>query len=173
MLPTKTAPHSNNSATPTWTISNPLTNPDLVETMAAARWRLNHLQEIEATPFDKEMVVRVKETNKQLADLTEVEKLTWVFDRVANHSKSLAMLIRYEGSLNRSYERAFKQLQQLQRQVAQASACESAEIQNEPEPLAPTVPSATVQPLVGPSEPPATPKTSPSEPPIAVELRST
>ena len=96
---------------------------DLVETMAAARWRLNRLVEIEAKLFEKEMVLRDDDIEKELSNMTEVEKLAWVFDHMANHSKSLAMQIRYEGSLNRSYERAFKQLQQLQSRQ-----------QNEPEP---------------------------------------
>ena len=96
---------------------------DLIETMAAARWRLNRLVEIEAKLFEKEMVLRDDDIEKELSNMTEVEKLAWVFDHMANHSKSLAMQIRYEGSLNRSYERAFKQLQQLQSRQ-----------QNEPEP---------------------------------------
>jgi len=105
---------------------------DLVETMAAARWRLNRLQEIEAKLLEKEMVLRAKAIAKELTEMTEVEKLAWVFDNLANNGKSLAMLVRYEGSLNRTYERAFKQLQQLQKPVAQPPARESAQIQNEP-----------------------------------------
>jgi len=137
---------------------------DLVETMAAARWRLNRLQEIEAKLFEKEMVLRDDDMEKELSNMSEVEKLAWVFDHMANHSKTLAMQIRYEGSLNRSYERAFKQLQQLQSQVAQASACESVEIQNEPE-LAPEARSpGPIQPRPGPSGPPLTPETTPNQP---------
>ncbi|HXP88472.1 MAG TPA: hypothetical protein VN841_27330 [Bryobacteraceae bacterium] len=135
---------------------------DLVETMAAARWRLNRLQEIEANLFEKEMVLRASEMAKELKEMTEGEKLAWVFDRMANHSKSLAMQIRYEGQLNRTYERAFKQLQQLQKPVAQASAGESAEIQNEPEPTAPTAP-PDPQPLPNPVPPsPQSPKENPN-----------
>jgi len=140
---------------------------DLVETMAAARWRLNRLQEIEAKLFEMEMVRREKEMKKELLDLTEVERLTWVFDNLANHSKSLAMQIRYEGSLNRTYERAFKQLQQLQNQPQR--------IQNEPKPpvaqaLVPAAPALMPaldhdkKPLRTPSDPPPTPKTTPNQP---------
>jgi len=135
---------------------------DLVETMAAARWRLNRLQEIEAKLLEKEMVLRAKAIAKELTEMTEVEKLAWVFDNLANNGKSLAMLVRYEGSLNRTYERAFKQLQQLQKPVAQASAGESAEIQNEPEPTAPTAP-PDPQPLPNPVPPsPQSPKENPN-----------
>ncbi|HXP85320.1 MAG TPA: hypothetical protein VN841_11410 [Bryobacteraceae bacterium] len=119
---------------------------DLVETMAAARWRLTRLQHVETKLLEKEMVLRAKEMSKELTEMTEVEKLAWVFDRSANQDKSLTTLIRYEGNLNRTYGRAFKQLQELQSQAAQACDCESEEIPNEPEPP--------------PSAPPATPKTT-------------
>jgi len=144
---------------------------DLVETMAAARWRLNRLQEIEAKLFEMEMVRREKEMKKELLDLTEVERLTWVFDNLANHSKSLAMQIRYEGSLNRTYERAFKQLQQLQSRPQLPPSPQ----QNEPEPtvehalvratsaLMPT-PGHKEKPLPTPSAPPTPPKTTPNQP---------
>ncbi|HXP86297.1 MAG TPA: hypothetical protein VN841_16340 [Bryobacteraceae bacterium] len=144
---------------------------DLVETMAAARWRLNRLQEIEAKLFEMEMVRREKEMSKQLIEMTEVERLAWVFDNLANHSKSLAMQIRYEGSLNRSYERAFKQLQQLQSRPQLPPSPQ----QNEPEPtvehalvratsaLMPT-PGQRKNPPPPPSRPPATPKTPPTSP---------
>jgi len=136
---------------------------DLIETMAAARWRLNRLVEIEAKLFEKEMVLRDDDIEKELSNMTEVEKLAWVFDHMANHSKSLAMQIRYEGSLNRSYERAFKQLQILQKsKVEQASACESEELQNEPKPR-------PVSPVVSESQPPESTAIAPpdlSEPKI-------
>jgi hypothetical protein len=128
---------------------------DLVETMAAARWRLNRLQQIETKLFEKEMVLRADEMEKELAEMTEVEKLACVFDRMANQGKSIALLIRYEGSLNRSYERAFRQLQQLQSQAAQGPACESEEIPNEPKP-APAAPATPQPPRPRPPLPTAT-----------------
>src|SRR5579862_6383388 len=47
-------------------------------------------------------------------ELDEQEQLAWTFDHLAHHNKSLQLLIRYEGNLNRTYERALKQLQTLQ-----------------------------------------------------------
>jgi hypothetical protein len=132
---------------------------DLIETMAAARWRLNRLLEIEAKLFEKEMVLRDDDMEKELSNMTEVEKLAWVFDHMANHSKSLAMQIRYEGSLNRSYERAFKQLQQLQSRQ-----------QNEPEPTvehAPVRATSALMPTPGHQK---TPIPTPSDlPPSSTE----
>jgi hypothetical protein len=136
---------------------------DLVETMAAARWRLNRLFGIESKLFEKEMVLRAEEMAEKLEEMTEPDKLAWVFDHMANHGKSIALLIRYEGSLNRTYERAFKQLQQLQKSQ-----------QNEPKPtvaqaLMPAAPALmpvqgpTEEPLINPANPPDITKTTPGQ----------
>jgi hypothetical protein len=147
---------------------------DLVETLAAARWRLTRLQHIETKLFEKEMVVRAQEMDNELEDMTEVDKLAWVFDRMANQGKSIALLIRYEGSLNRSYERAFKQLQQLQ---SRPQVPPSEPQQNEPEPaqpaaqLAPSKASPDPLPLPEPApRSPETPEKSPAQPDPANRL---
>jgi len=131
---------------------------DLIETMAAARWRLNRLQEIEANLFEKEMVLRASEMAKELKEMTEGEKLAWVFDRMANQGKSLAMQIRYEGSLNRTYERAFKQLQVLQKNRPIPPEEQPKEkLQNEPKPH-------PASPVVSPYRPPEVTPIAPPEP---------
>jgi hypothetical protein len=95
---------------------------DLVETLAAARWRLNRLVGMEATIFEKEMFIcrkdMVKQFNnmvKQFNNMSKPEELAWTFDHMANHGKGLQLLLRYEGQLNRTYDRALKQLQSLQK----------------------------------------------------------
>jgi len=141
---------------------------DLIETMAAARWRLNRLQEIEANLFEKEMVLRASEMAKELKEMTEGEKLAWVFDRMANQGKSLAMQIRYEGQLNRSYERAFKQLQQLQSKQQNEPTPEPGPSLPPPTPPPPTVAQALVPaaPALMPAPAPEkTPRPTPPEPP--------
>src|SRR5579862_9226508 len=97
---------------------------DLVETLASARWRLNRVPGIENKIFEEEMGRHGKVAHKEFCELDEPEMLAWTFDHMANHSKSLQLLIRYEGNLNRTYERALKQLQTLQstRPPAQAPA---------------------------------------------------
>jgi hypothetical protein len=88
---------------------------DLVETMAAARWRLNRLVGMEATIFEKEMLICRKDMVKQFNNMSKPEELAWTFDHMANHGKGLQLLLRYEGQLNRTYDRALKQLQSLQK----------------------------------------------------------
>jgi hypothetical protein len=61
-----------------------------------------------------EMIGRQREINKQFKDMEDEDRLAWVFKRMSDTGNSLALLIRYEGSLNRSYDKAFKQLVLLQ-----------------------------------------------------------
>jgi hypothetical protein len=121
---------------------------DLVETMAAATWRLNRLVGMEAKIFEEEVILRRKDMEKELIEMTEVEKLAWVFANMANHGKSLQMLQRFESQLNRTYDRAFKQLQALQNAMPGAPA---GEIQNEPK-SAPSRPQNVPEPAPAPPQ---------------------
>ena len=120
---------------------------DLVETMAAARWRLRRLTAIEAHLLDNEICRREDDIAKQFnADNLDIhDRLAFVFQKLADYGQSLAIVIRYEGALNRTFYRAFKQLQKLQ---------------NEPKPdPAPTPASPSSRPAAPPVTPPA-PSTS-------------
>ena len=87
---------------------------DLVQTMAAARWRLRRISTIETTLLNNEMTSRAKECRRELHSPDDDARLAWVFQKLAGNGQSLALLMRYEGTLNRSYDRAFKQLLLLQ-----------------------------------------------------------
>jgi hypothetical protein len=87
---------------------------DLIQTMAAARWRLRRICSIETTLLDKEMTRNAKDIRREFNNPDDAGRLAWVFRDLANHGQSLALLMRYEGALNRSYDRAFKQLILLQ-----------------------------------------------------------
>jgi len=117
---------------------------DLVETMAAARWRLRRICALETALFSTELERHKEDMGPEYE--TGEERLAWVFKRLAENSKSLAMLGRYEATLNRSYDRALKQLLLLQRQ-------------NEPKP-APT----ELEPDRVTSVEPATSRSQPSSP---------
>ncbi len=70
---------------------------DLVEIMAISRWRLRRLLTYEASLFDDEM----QERDKSAA---------WVFQKFADHGRSVALLLRYEAHLTRSFDKALRQL---------------------------------------------------------------
>jgi len=87
---------------------------DLVQTMAAARWRLRRICNIEAALLSTELVRRAEDIDEEFSNMQNVDRLAWVFQKLADHGQTLALIVRYEGALNRSYDRAFKQLQVLQ-----------------------------------------------------------
>ena len=87
---------------------------DLVEVMAIARWRLRRLLSIETHLFDLELCRRRKQIDEDFDGMNHEDRLAFVFQKMSDNGNSLALLIRYEGSLNRSYDKAFKQLHQLQ-----------------------------------------------------------
>jgi hypothetical protein len=86
---------------------------DLVEVMAISRWRLRRLLGIETNLFELEMVHRRKEIKaEKVIDLEG--RLAFVFKELSDMGNSLTLLLRYEGSLNRSYDKALKHLRELQ-----------------------------------------------------------
>jgi hypothetical protein len=64
---------------------------------------------IEAHLFDLEILYRSK-----LKVMEQEDRLAFVFQKLGDHGNSLTLLLRYEGSLNRSYDNALKQLLILQ-----------------------------------------------------------
>ena len=86
---------------------------ELIETMVSARWRLRRLANIETTLLDNEMETSVNDIHHFFADADREpnveDHLAYVFKRVACGA-SLHLLNRYEGTINRSYAQAFKQL---------------------------------------------------------------
>ncbi len=86
---------------------------ELVETMASARWRLRRLANIETTLLYNEMETSGDDLDRFFADVDREpdaeDHLAYAFKRLANCG-SLHLLNRYEGTINRSYAQAFKQL---------------------------------------------------------------
>ncbi len=108
---------------------------ELVEVMVIARCRLRRLLAIETNLFEVEISRREKQIDREFADLDDDSRLAWVFQKLADNGTSIAMLIRYEGVINRSYEKALKQLLLLQsRRPTPPPAPENTKIQNEPNP---------------------------------------
>ena len=89
---------------------------ELIETMVSARWRLRRLANIETTLLGNEMETTVDNIHRFFADVdrdpTVGDHLAYAF-KLLSGGPSLHLLLRYEGTLGRSYARAFKQLQLL------------------------------------------------------------
>ena len=84
--------------------------------MVSARWRLRRLANIETTLLGNEMETTVDDIHNFFAHVdrepTVEDHLAYAFRQLADGA-SLHLLNRYEGTIGRSYARAFKQLQQL------------------------------------------------------------
>lgn len=105
---------------------------ELVQTMAIARWRLRRIGTIECRMFENE-IERTRVHLAQLCEhLGEENRLAMAFRNLANDDKALALLMRYESSLNRTYDRALKQLAALQAQPVQNEPAEPVTHQSAP-----------------------------------------
>ena len=96
---------------------------ELVRSLAIARWRLARVAAIEGQLFENELSRAEEELNEEFIEITGMGKLAHVFGKLADKSKSLFLLIRYENSLTRTCDRAFKHLLAVQK------------LRNEPKPV--------------------------------------
>jgi hypothetical protein len=102
---------------------------ELVETLAATRWRLRRLAAIEANILQNEIDHPQTHLGSNPKPTARDARTAWSFRNVADTSSSLHMIIRYEATLSRTYNQAFRQLQLLQKQRAEQV---DAKPQNEP-----------------------------------------
>ena len=93
---------------------------ELVQEMAAARWRLRRIEAMEAALFKKAI--------KQHEEAGTPDALDIAYAEVAE-SKSYRMLVRHASQLRRAFEKAWKELQLIQ---ADRKIDEEDELQNEP-----------------------------------------
>jgi hypothetical protein len=80
---------------------------ELVRTLAIARWRLRRIPALETAVFNNNIVLA--------EEIDGIGRLGFVFQELADRSQVLQLLIRYEGSLTRVYDRTFKHLAALQK----------------------------------------------------------
>jgi hypothetical protein len=94
---------------------------DLVHEIVSSRWRLRRIERMECALMSQ-AVERQLEILGEDADIGTAEALA--FTELAENSKGLRLVERYSRSLRRSYEKAWQELERLQRERAE---------QNEPE----------------------------------------
>jgi hypothetical protein len=87
---------------------------DLVEKMVATRWRFNRLVAVENRLFEQELARNIEAVDKEFTGFDDTGKMAFALDKMVNTSKTPAHLLRYESQLNRTYDRALKQLKDLQ-----------------------------------------------------------
>jgi hypothetical protein len=101
-----------------------------VESMAIARWRLDRIVGIETNILRLHLADRRPVIDRSFRNIGDNHRVAWVFKDLAERGPSLALIIRYEAALNRTYHRAFKQLLELQ-------SARKQEQPNEPKPSVP------------------------------------
>ena len=87
---------------------------DLVEQMAISRWRLCRLFGIETRQIELEMLERKKYFDDYHPNMNASDRVAWAFKNLSNNGSTLTVILRYETTINRSYNKALTQLQQLQ-----------------------------------------------------------
>ena len=109
---------------------------DLVDQMVAARWRIRRIWVIETGLLDAEIALRRPEVKKKYTHCDASIELALAFRSLADESRSLHLVSRYESRLFRMYDRAYATLRELQQQRKSASAQEP----DQPMPLIPEAP---------------------------------
>ena len=99
---------------------------DLVDQMVAARWRMRRLWTIETALLDTEICRRQAQVKKEFTRTDSGVELALAFQSVADDSRALSLITRYESRLSRMHDRAYASLRELQRER------ESKKLQNEP-----------------------------------------
>jgi hypothetical protein len=105
---------------------------DLVQTLAITRWRLRRIPALEFSILDNETVLLKEDIDGAFSEIGNAGRLGFAFRKLADNSKALALLIRYETSLTRTHDRVFKHLIAVQK------------LRNEPKP-APGPPTAEIE----------------------------
>jgi hypothetical protein len=133
---------------------------DLVQSMAIARWRLRRMANLEASLLENEVLLTTEEIDQQLKGIDDGNRLAYAFEKLAREGRSLALLSRYETALNRQFERALKQLNEVQNRP----------LPNEPtEPLTHHLPAASPQ-LPSPGGPSRHSSVNPCHSPVSASL---
>ena len=111
---------------------------ELVTEMVAARWRLRRIWLIQTAAIDLQMDRMAPEIAEQFQVNTHPTRLSLAFTTMANQEKSLQLLLGYETTYSRAFDRALKTLDKIQKSRTESRRTE--ELRNEPDPPVPTAP---------------------------------
>jgi hypothetical protein len=145
-------------------IHQPVTPPEkeLVDQMAIARWRIRRFVAAETDLIDSEMVRNREKVNKEFAAADSGVHLAMAIRSLADESRALSLMSRYESRHQRVHDKAYAALRELQKSQAHSPSVSAGA---DPESSAPS-PDAAPPPAASPDLAP--PPASPSDPPLAV-----
>jgi hypothetical protein len=94
---------------------------DLVDDMVAARWRLRRVTVMQTAAFNLQISADEADKRKRFSGIDAATTNVLAFGNLANvHQHTTALLMRYESTYSRMYERAMKSLQKLQKDRLEA-----------------------------------------------------
>jgi hypothetical protein len=101
-------------------IHQPATPPEkeLVDQMAIARWRIRRFVAAETDLIDSEMVRNREKVNKEFAPTDSGVHLAMAIRSLADESRALSLMSRYESRLQRVHDKAYAALRELQQSRA-------------------------------------------------------
>ena len=135
-------------------IHQPATAPELelVDQMAIARWRIRRFVCAETVLIDCEMIRNQPAVQKQFATTDADVHIAMAIRSLADESRTLSLMSRYESRLQRCHDKAYAALRELQK----------SRMSQPPEPEPPPAPA--VENKILRSEPTAPPDSSPNVP---------
>jgi hypothetical protein len=108
---------------------------DLIDDMVTSRWRLRRIWIMQTAAFDLKMDQMEAEIAEKFTTIDQPTRTVVAFSNMANNEKSLQLLLRYETTYNRMYNRALKLLQELQNsRVQPTESATSEKLRNDPKP---------------------------------------
>ena len=118
-------------------IHQPVTPPEkeLVDQMAIARWRIRRFVAAETDLIDSEMVRNREKVNKEFAPTDSGVHLAMAIRSLADESRALSLMSRYESRHQRVHDKAYAALRELQKSRASHP---SPDADPPPEPVATT-----------------------------------
>jgi hypothetical protein len=115
LLPTESADDYRSLVASYFAHFEPITplEAELVETLAATRWRLRRLASIETDLFTNHSLEKARHIPADVS--TPDARLAWSFKNLADASLAFPLIIRYESTLSRTFDRCLKQLLTMQK----------------------------------------------------------
>ncbi len=119
---------------------------DLIDQMVASQWRLRRIWIMQTAALDLKMDQQEEEISRKFKQIDQATRTTCAFTTMANEEKSLDLLLRYETTYTRMYQRAMNTLMRLRREeeteINASQPITSEELRNDhPQPVAAPLPS--------------------------------
>ncbi len=115
----------------------------LVEQMVTANWRLNRLTSYESALMETQMEAQRPMLEKRHSAIDMRARAARAFKALADVSNSLNLIIRYQAQARRAYDRALKNLRELQADRRSPETAQKQELRNEPSQPSTHAPSMT------------------------------